>query len=75
LFEHGEMLHVAHEAGPAVFPGLHHDRSFLAFLVLVRPPRVKRGSITVIHEHGGEVLGGNTFVIAAPLEEASDLRA
>lgn len=75
LFEHGEMLHVSHEAGPIVFEGLHHGASFLAFLVLVRPPRVRRGSITIIHEHDGNVLGGNTFVIAPPVEKSSDGRA
>lgn len=72
LFEHGKMLHVSHESDPAFFAGLHHDASFPAFLILVRPARAKRGSITIVHEHDGKVLGGNTFVIVAPLEKAAD---
>jgi len=74
LFEHKEMLHVPHEAGPAVVQGVQHETSFPAFLVLVRPPRFKRGSITIIHEHDGKVLGGNTFVIPAPIEKSVDRR-
>jgi len=41
-----------------------------AFLVLGRGTRAARGSISIVQERDGKVIGGNTFVIASerPLE-------
>jgi hypothetical protein len=42
---------------------------------MVRPPRFRRGSVTVIHEHDGKVVGGNTFAINTPIPKSFDRRS